>query len=256
MFVQDQVMNIQKIPEKTGEFSSFMQKLVLLVLVVSTSSVGLSQYHAIGIHGSLDYGYRSLSTNSATEEANLAERNFLEYPSLGVTMGLNYAYRQQQMAFLFEGQYSIRGYDENNTGQPQNSTFIQPDYQIFYYYRFIDAGLNFAYYLTENKLQLFLTAGMRLNYLLSGEERRVDFFQDGTMQTATMAMTDEALNTITAQLTAGIGFHYQHTERISYQLIPAFNYGLQTITPPPISECLFSGSLRVGISYLFPTKGE
>jgi hypothetical protein len=256
LFVQHHVMNIQKMPENTHDFLSFMQRLVVIVLAAGTSHICFSQYHAIGIHGSLDYGYRSLASNSTTKEVELAERNFLEYPSLGVTVGLNYAYRQKQIAFLFEGQYSIRGYDENNTGQPQNSTFIQPDYQIFYYYRFIDAGFNFAYYLNENKLQLFLTAGMRLNHLLSGEERRVDFFQDGTMQSATIAKTDEALKTITTQLTAGIGLHYQHTESICYQVIPSFNYGLQSITTPPINERLFSGSLRVGISYLLPTKVE
>jgi len=223
-------------------------RLILCLLFLFITTKVFTQNQLIGIHGSLDYGYRNLTTNDESLLNIKEERDFLEYPSLGFTLGGNYSYRKNKTALLLEAQYSVRGYDENNTGQPQNSTFIPVDYQTFYYYRFIDAGIAVNQYLSDQKLSIFLTLGLRGSYFLSGEERRVDYF-DGTLQQNFNPMKEEEFISYSFKLFGGLGFGYQHTDELIFRFSPIFKYGLSSITNSSMNERLYSGSIQITAMY-------
>jgi hypothetical protein len=205
----------------------------------------LNQNHFIGVHGSLDYGYRTLLDKNNEYQNLKASRDFFEYPSLGYTLGGSYNYIINKLALIVDAQFSVRGYDENNTGQPQNSTFIPVDYQSFHYYRFIDLGIGLNAYLSKEKLRLFTHVGTKGNIFISGEVRQFNFLNDGSVQETTIDLDANNFNFLSLQINAGIGLEYTQREGLIFRFTPLFNYGLSPISSQLLKEHLFSGSARL-----------
>lgn len=221
---------------------------------ISFSFCFFGQQHFIGLQGSLDYGYRSLKDLDGEYLQIKTSRDFFEYPSLGYTIGGNYNYKKNKISFFTDIQFSVRGYDENNTGQPQNSTFIPVDYQTFHYFRFIDLGLGLNIHLTHGKLQLFSQFGAKGNLFLSGEKRRFDFLSDGNIQESTTELDSKNFNLISFQVNGGLGLEYTHRDGLIFRFIPVFNYGLSPISSQPLQERLFSASAKLTALYELKSK--
>lgn len=252
-------MNIQKkhtLALHLGKIEHNSLLILLLLVVLIPFNFLFSQDQFIGLQGSLDYGYRKLSTKESLENQLILERDFYEYPSLGFTLGGNYGFRRKNSVLTFEGKYSVRGYDANDTGEPQNSTFIQPEYQEFYYYRFIDLGISVNHYLNTNKLSPFITYGIMGNYFLTGELRRVDFFSDGTIQESFTSIENQTISKLTFQVLAGIGVEYHHSEQVFFRFAPVFNFSLTPLFNSNIMERLYSGSAMISAIYRIPSKSK
>jgi hypothetical protein len=228
----------------------------------TTRSKVLRKRYYIGILGSPDYSFRSLSTNSndPNQIAALSYRNSSELAKISYTAGLDVLYQFNTRFSLSIGfQYSVKGEMTNaiptvqvsnnpTTGQPTDT--INGTAKINYKTTYVDVPVKLNYYFKEGKIAPYLMIGISPNIYIHDKEVADIKLNNGTNFTNTSTL-GTGYYFVNPQAQIGFGIDYAlPTSRIRIE--PVYRMSFLKANDSPINEYFYS--IGLNISYLFLVK--
>lgn len=199
--------------------------------MAQTDSVAYPKRLAIGVTFSPDYSYRSLRTKS-TDPTTLGlrdARNGSEFPILGYTTGITAQYRiTKRFALQLAALYAVKG-EEVRQSSP-NGLIATPDpslpisSQIQYNYRYVDFPVNAMYYVSDKKLQLFVSAGLGPGIKLGHKIYYQEKYDDGREFMGEYAWPLAGLRNVMLNVQVGLGVDWYVSNDVYIRLAPEFRH--------------------------------
>lgn len=243
---------------------SYYFPIVFLLLVVpyadlrAQSEGASSSRWAMGLIASADYCYRKLLPEKNNKDAlTVAEiRDTIEIPKLGYTVGYHVAFRINKRFSLELGlQYADRG--ERSKKYPAIYPTSQPDplidavkFRMVSRYKYFDIPLKAKFYILNNKLKLFVSAGFSPSIFLS---QRDVLFSENAQGKVTKIQSIGANHggyvRVNPVMIAGLGVQYDLFDKLYIKAEPTYRRSIASIIDAPIKSYLYSTGLELGVFY-------
>lgn len=210
-----------------------MKKLLFCSFLFLSFNVFGQEFNSflIGASFSPEYSYRTL-TGINDELVNFRNKN--EIGKFGYTTGISIISNVSKLFGIEIGiQYSNKGYQ---TKKPILIMMPEPwfpyERNVTYEYEYLDIPLKANFTFGENRLRYIATAGIIINFPISGNNSDFDFSP-----------------------TIGAGIEYKITDKLILRAIPNFKHGIlsnglvSSNNRKAYNEYLWSAGIEIGIFY-------
>lgn len=236
-----------------------MTRALILAFISFTPFWGWSQFNrSIDVMGSLDYGYRTISTDAeeAITKLIVDKRNEKELPKLNWRIGVNFNQRLSNKFVLKTGLHLANdGYTTKKKDLIYGSEFDEfgnytPDPSLprkshfVYNYWFAEIPLVGRFELNQKKFAPFVEAGILPSVYLTSRVRTV---VDDESSTNFIDETDIGYNRLHLSGNVAIGVNYSPNENIQLFGQPSLRYHFTSLVDAPIKEHLYSFGLELGL---------
>jgi hypothetical protein len=258
------MMNIRIIhffPDPSGmKIRALMVALLVYPLLLAGQPDEMTPFTGfyLGLSFSPDYCYRTLRHDGNGYNASLVKINdSLSIPKFGFTTGLNIVIVINKKFSVESGLlYSNKGYKTKTLSNPEGLYDNFPDeinpvkLRDIGHFIYLDFPVKLNYFILNQKLGIYSTAGISPNLFLSRKVIRKVEFRDGKSDQFNHS-SEYDLSTINLTMIIGVGFKYDLSEKIYLRTEPVFRRSITPIKDFPIKTYLYSFGLNTGILFKF-----
>jgi hypothetical protein len=242
-----------------------MKKIILLIILLTLSRKITSQTASeqppkehsisIGLIGSPDYCYRSLSSTSQYQWL-VNERNSLEIPKYSYTYGVSFQWQMaKRFAVELDAQVSDKGYKTKNYSliwpSQGNSTNLPTSISHNYHYKYTDGTLKGNIFLLTNAFKLYITIGGVINVLDPSTDKYTETYPDGHTETNSEPLDLTGVSKATITVISGLGASYDIGKHFIIKLEPVYRRALTSLSSGNVHEILYSYGINAGVYYKF-----
>lgn len=207
-----------------------------------------------GLNISYDLAYRNLSENYFTPSNNgvIKKRNEEEIPKSSFSTGLKLGLWINSNWSIESGiLYSGKGYQTKTINLTKN--FPDPNsfqkYKLKFNCHYLDIPFKVNYFFGQNKLRLFTSLGVTINFLLEEKIEATLHFIDKIYKREGAVIPNGSLFNISP--TASIGIDYKWNKSLNFRFEQNFQHSVLNYSSNSIKEYLFNVSSNIGIYYKF-----
>jgi hypothetical protein len=207
---------------------------------------------AIGFAFSPDYTFRTLTSDGSSSAKYIVNfRDSMEIPQFGYTAGVNFSLNIRSRMALETGLlFSKKGY-QTETYTPIWTTpdpILPTNLQYIYDYFYLDVPVKLNYYLLNNRVKFFVTAGLSTNIFLAQKTQFNYVYSDGQAVNNSSTVFTNYTRINMAGL-AGFGLEYDFTKRLNLRFEPTFRHSITSIVSSPVKGYLWSVGLNTGLFF-------
>ncbi len=201
-----------------------------------------------GLIFSPDYCYRTLKPDASNSSKSIADsRDRLEIPKFGFTTGWSLLLQLNKRVTVETGlQFSDKGEKKKQT----TLISLPPDpgpinHTTVYHYNYFDIPMEMNYCFSISRLNFFVTGGLSTNFFLFQKTTSISEFSDGLTQKNNSI--SGGLSRINFVAMAGLGVHYELTNKLTFRIEPTFRRSITSIVDAPIKGYLYSAGINTGL---------
>lgn len=242
-----------------------MQRLFFLIVLLTLSRKITSQTASeqppkehnlsIGIIGSPDYCYRSLSSSSQYQWI-VNERNSREIPKFGYTYGISLQWHMvKRFAIEMQAQVSDKGYKTITYpiyyGSIPNTFTYPTSISHNYHYKYTDFTLKGNIYILAKRFKLYITVGGVINLLDPSTDKYTVTYPDGHTDTNSEIIEWSGLSKVGITIISGFGASYDIGKRFIIKLEPVYRRSITSLSSGDVREIFYSYGINAGVYYRF-----
>ncbi len=225
-------------------------RITLLFIVLSSSAIAKDsttvefKRFALGIHGSPDYCFRSLSSIVYST----LWRDAFEKPMLGYTGGIDLSYFiKKQFAVSLGVNYSQKGYGshEINIAYAYSPETIIGTGKYRYNYNYIEIPVKANFVFGKNKIRFITSLGASPAFMLYQRTNLKIKYIDDTRENK-KGKPNYIYNPFNLFLNGSIGIDCKLGKKMGLRIEPTYSYGLFETINASYSEHLWNAGLNIG----------
>ncbi len=172
-------------------------------------------------------------------------------PDFGYTTGLNLNYQFNAWLGLEAGlHFANKGYKSSWIPSTNIQGARLGEARYFDHFYYLDIPLSAKFYILQNRLRLFATAGLSPSIYLDYNYFDEFKYDNGEEETYKSESSMSA-NTINLVMLAGLGIDYRISDKISLHLEPIYRRSLMPINSDAMEYYLWSIGVNAGVYYRF-----
>ncbi len=232
--------------------------LISFPLLVNSQTSDTTKKHKvlIGINGSCNYSYRSLSKSATKGDALtntvIGLRNPYEKFDIGYAFGLEFQYKFNKTFSLRTGlNYNMYAYKSivKYFSNPSNDPYIPRQSQDLYQFDIIDLPIKLGINYSFKKMSLHGAIGLSANYYFNDKYTMRSTYSNGDVVNSSKRIWTFNPNLLSLGSIASIGLDYNISKLINVRFEPTFKYNLTSINDGPILTRPFSFNANFGLLF-------
>jgi hypothetical protein len=115
-----------------------------------------------------------------------------------------------------------------------------------YHYYYLDVPIKANYYITANKVKVFVSAGTSVNFFVAEKRTSTYTFSDGSTEEREVS-SDFVFNRVDFAAVVGAGVDYEINQKFMIRVEPEYRRSLVSIINTPIQSQLYSAGINFGV---------